>query len=62
MNTLIINTAAADYLKQLEVQRFYGTVELRFEEGKLVHLVEHRSLKPSNLSDKLRGDHDHNTR
>jgi hypothetical protein len=51
-----------DYLRRLEAQHFYGTVELRFEEGKLVPLVEHRSLKPFNLSDKLRGNHDRETR
>jgi antitoxin component YwqK of YwqJK toxin-antitoxin module len=62
MNPATNETQAADYLQRLESQRFYGTVELRYEDGKLVHLVEHRSLKPSNLSDKLRGNHERTTR
>ena len=45
-----------DYIKQLASEEFYGTLELRFEAGNIVHLNEHRSLKTHSLktSDKLR--------
>ena len=55
-------TFAVDYLKQLESRGFYGSVELRYEAGKLVHLVERRSLKPNNLPDMLGGNYDNNTK
>ena len=45
-----------DYIQKLASEEFYGTLELRFEAGNIVHLNEHRSLKPHSLktSDKLR--------
>ncbi len=44
------------YLEVLADEGFYGSIEIRFEAGNVVHLVEHRSLKPESLetSDKLR--------
>jgi hypothetical protein len=48
------------YIQRLAADGFYGTLELRFEAGNVVHLVEHRSLKPLSLqpSDKPRIDHE----
>jgi hypothetical protein len=37
------------YITQLSAKEFYGTVELRFEAGRIVLLVEHRSIKPETL-------------
>jgi hypothetical protein len=50
--------ASLEYLKTLAQDEFYGTLEIRFEAGNIVHLVE-RSLKPESLetSDKLRSNH-----
>ena len=39
-----------DFVQRLAAEGFYGTVELRFEAGKIVHLFEHRSLKPTSLN------------
>ena len=48
------------YLRRLATEAFYGTVELRFEAGNVVHLIEHRSLKPDALTtpDNLRSKDD----
>jgi len=39
-----------EFVQSLAAEKFYGTVELRFEAGNIVHLVEHRSLKPTSLT------------
>lgn len=33
----------------LQRERFYGSVELKFQEGALVLILEHRSYKPHEL-------------
>ena len=43
-------TEALAYLRDLASCDFFGTVELRFEAGNVVHLVEHRSFKPHSLA------------
>ena len=54
---------ALHYLRRLASGAFYGTVELRFEAGNVVHLIEHRSLKPDLLPtpDNLRSNDDERT-
>jgi hypothetical protein len=49
---------SVDYIYRLARERYYGTLELRFESGSVVHIVIHQSMKPSSLtqSDKLRCD------
>jgi hypothetical protein len=44
------------HIERLAIEGFYGTLEVKFEAGNIVHLVEHRSLKPCSLetSDKLK--------
>ena len=37
------------YLVHLATGKFDGTIELRFDAGNVVHLTEHRSLKPNSL-------------
>ena len=48
------------YLQNLSSGGFYGTLEVRFEAGNVVHLAEHRSLKPFSLTtpDKLRSNNE----
>ncbi len=48
------------YLLRLATGKFDGTIELRFEAGNVVHLTEHKSLKPDSLPtpDNLRSNHD----
>ena len=48
------------YLLHLATGKFDGTIELRFEAGNLIHLTEHKSLKPDSLptSDTLRSNYD----
>ena len=43
-------TRLMNYLERLVARRFFGTLELRFESGSIVHLIEHRSFKPADLS------------
>ena len=47
------------YVQRLAGDGFYGTLEVRFESGNIVHIIEHRSLKPFSLRtpDKLRSNH-----
>lgn len=53
-----------DYIQHLASEEFYGTLELRFEAGNIVHLLEHKSIKPYLLmtSDKLRSRNDKRTK
>ncbi len=37
------------HLRHLSSAGFYGTLEVRFEAGHVVHLTEHRNLKPNSL-------------
>lgn len=48
------------YIESLAHSEFYGTLELRFDAGNIVHLTEHKSMKPYLLktSDKLRSTYD----
>jgi hypothetical protein len=43
------NSNIFEYLRQLSVERFWGSVTLKFERGEVVHLREERSLKPEEL-------------
>ena len=38
------------YLAQLSCERFYGSITLKFEQGRIVHLRKEENLKPSELS------------
>lgn len=38
------------YLDRLAQQRFYGSVTLRFEDGRIVHLRTEQSLLPTDLA------------
>jgi len=48
------------YLLRLATGKFDGTITIGFEAGNVVHLTEHRSLKPDSLPtpDNLRSNHD----
>lgn len=35
-----------EMIKLLNKQRFYGILELKFEDGKIVHIRETRNIKP----------------
>lgn len=48
-NLLGANEAVERFLRELAGCRFWGTVTVKFEAGKVVHLVEERSFKPSEL-------------
>jgi hypothetical protein len=51
---------SVDYIQHLADEEFYGTLELRFEAGNIVHLTEHKSMKPYLLKtpDKLRSSYE----
>jgi hypothetical protein len=41
--------ALINYLKDLIATSFYGSVELKVESGRLVHIIRHQSLMPGDL-------------
>ena len=43
------NDSTFDYIRDLMAQCFWGTVTLKFQDGKLIHVAEERSLKPEQL-------------
>ena len=45
-------------LRQLDQSRFYGSVELKFEAGRLVTLKRTETLKPADLCRDIRGNHE----
>ena len=47
MNTM--SECASDYISDLMSARFWGTVTFKFQDGKLIHVAEERSLKPEQL-------------
>jgi hypothetical protein len=44
------NQSTIDYLRSLAEQGFYGTITLKYEAGKIVHVRKEENLKPSDLS------------
>jgi hypothetical protein len=42
--------AAIKFLRQLAADRFFGSIELKFQDGGLAQLVEHRSYKAHELN------------
>ena len=47
------------FLQSLCTRRFYGSITLKFESGKLTHIKKEETLKPSELSGQPRS-HDRN--
>jgi hypothetical protein len=59
--------ALADYLRDLAAAGFYGTISLRFDRGRLVHILRQESILPAALTtpkppkrNSNPGDHDEN--
>ena len=50
------NNDSLDYLSSLAEQSFWGTVTLKFENGRIVHIRQEVNLKPSELSGTPRRD------
>ena len=44
------NLSTLEYLNLLAKGRFWGSINLKFESGLIVHLKKEESLKPSELS------------
>lgn len=44
------NKDALDWLSGLTSQNFWGTVSLKFENGRIVHVRQEVNMKPSELS------------
>ncbi len=45
-----INEATINYLRRLRDEQFWGTLALKFEGGRVVHLRREENLKPNELS------------
>jgi len=41
-----LNKSTLDYINKLTLGNFFGTVEIKFEGGKVVHIMQSRSIKP----------------
>ena len=55
-----MNAELIDLLAKLEADRFYGSMELKFEAGKLVMVKKTETLKPAELFRDNRGNHERN--
>ena len=51
------NAAALDYLRKLGESRFWGSVTLKYEAGRVVHVRYEENLKPEELSEIPRYSH-----
>jgi hypothetical protein len=55
-----MNPELAELLTKLGTDRFYGSVELKFEAGKLVMIRRTENLKPADLYRNNRGNYERN--
>jgi hypothetical protein len=55
------NKTALEYLSQLADERFWGSVTMKFEAGRIVHVRREENLKPEELSGELRLNNDKST-
>jgi hypothetical protein len=46
------NKAAQDYIISLGLEQFWGSLTLKFEGGRVVHLKQEENLKPESLSER----------
>ena len=54
---MVINEpTATNILKELERERFYGSLEIKFEAGRVVLIRKTETIKPNNHRDN-RGEH-----
>ncbi len=51
------NAEVFEYIKRLADAGFFGTLTLRFEAGRIVHLRKEENLRPSELSGNPRFSH-----
>lgn len=49
------NANVLTYIHELGESRFWGTISLKFEGGKIVHIRAEKNLKPSDLCTELSG-------
>ena len=48
------NSLATAYIRRLSDEGFWGSLTLKFESGKVVHLKKEENLKPEELSERPR--------
>jgi hypothetical protein len=41
-----LNKSTHDFINKLTLANFFGSLELKFESGKIVHIIQNRSIKP----------------
>lgn len=59
MSPTLTNKPVSDYLGQLSQTGFYGTIALKYEGGKVVHLRREENIKPSELWGTPGSDNEH---
>ena len=45
------NRSVREFLERLEQEHFFGTVAVRYENGKAVHIRREESILPTNLTE-----------
>ena len=48
------NETTLHYLRELAARKFWGSVTLKFEAGRVVHIKKEESVKPDELSESPR--------
>lgn len=56
------NKSAIEYLHRLATERFWGSLTVKFEAGRIVHVRREENLKPEELSRQVRIMDDRATR
>jgi hypothetical protein len=51
------NESLVEYLSRLDRERFWGSLTIKFEAGRIVHIRREQNLKPEELSGELRPNH-----
>jgi hypothetical protein len=49
-----LNKSSIEYLWGLANEKFWGSISIKFEAGRIVHIRQEENLKPEELSRKVR--------
>jgi hypothetical protein len=55
------NNPITQFFDELSNHKFFGSITLKFESGKLTHIKKEENLKPSELSGTPRPSHEQST-
>lgn len=52
-------SALRDYLNQLSVSQFWGSITLKFQRGEIIHVTREESIQPAKLVPEYRRSNEH---